>query len=773
VLDPLRLCGRGSGRWPLHADRVPLADALHVTHYRLTYRQRHLRKRGHGARAGRTVLLLLASAIGVVLAGLLALSGYVVAVAVTSPDIAHLRPLDKGRASVIYAADGAQLGVVEPDETRTPIPWSSMPLSLRRGTVAIEDKRFYEHGGVDYQGIVRAFFADITSGHSAQGGSTITQQLVRAVYMNDPKHDLSRKIKEAKLATELEQHHSKTWILWQYLNSVPYGTYGGRTALGVEAAAQMYFNKHAKDLTLSEAALLAGLPQAPSGYDPFRNRAGALRRRDEVLRAMVQQGYLRQKAANRAMRAPLDLQRPTIQSVARREPYFLDYVQQQLVDRYGAAAFRQGGFKVYTTIDPKLQRAGKQAIQGRLFDPGDPSAAVVAIDPATGYIRAMASATNSTDRSFNLAAQARRQPGSAFKAFVLTEAIRQGVDPDTTTYESKPLILPIGGYGLWEVRTYDNTYTGATSITEATLHSDNTVFAQLDVDLGPKKVANTARLMGIDTPLEGVPSEGLGGLASGVSPLEMASAYATLASGGIRSTPEAITRVVLPDGHVETLGKPKRERVLSAGVAYEVTKLLRQNVEGGTGTNAQFGCPAAGKTGTTDHYNDAWFVGYTPDLTTAVWIGYPNALRSMNDVHGTTVTGSTIPAGIWHDFMQNAGTGCADFSVPDSLPQLRTFHGPHTIGGSAKVLDAPAGPTTTPTGPATAATGPAAGPNGTAVSGAPPTGTGVTGPSTGVTGPPTGTTAPPGAVGPGAGTTGGTRGGTTGGTGPPGARGGP
>ena len=716
-----------------------------------------------------TVGRLLALVAALLLAGLLALSGYIFAVAADTPDINHLQPLDKGRDTVIYAADGSVIGTVQPQETRSPIPWSSMPLTLRRATVAIEDKRFYEHGGVDYQGIVRAFFSDLTSGRSSQGGSTITQQLVRAVYMNDPAHDLSRKIREAKLATQLEQHHSKTWILWQYLNSVPYGTYGGRTALGVEAAAQMYFGKHANDLTLSQTALLAGLPQAPTGYDPFQNPSGALARRAEVLRAMRQQGYVTVAAEQRAMNAPLGVRTPPpiVNTAIRREPYFLDYVQQQLVNRYGAATFKQGGFKVYTTIDPKLQQAGKQAIQAELGQPNDPAAAVIAIDPSTGYIRAMSSATTSNDRSFNLAAQARRQPGSAFKAFVLTTAILQGVDPDNTFYDSKPLILPIGGYGLWQVKTYDNSYAGPISLTQATLRSDNTVYAQLDIDLGPKKVAQTARLLGITTPLDGVPSEGLGGLATGVSPLEMATAYATLASGGIRSTPEAITRVVLPDGHTEQLGHPQRQRVISPGVAYEVTRVLRENIDSGTGTSAGFGCPAAGKTGTTDHYNDAWFVGYTPDLTSAVWVGYPNQLQAMTDVHGTSVTGSTIPAHIWHDFMQSAGTNCHDFGIPSNLPHLSAFHGSHTVGGGAQEYTPVGGASSATPSPTPSTLGPATGGGGAGTVGpsapvTPSPGTGVGTPGAG-TGTPTGT-GTPGAGGIGTGGTGtgggaGTRGG--------------
>ena len=287
-------------------------------------------------------------------------------------------------------------------------------------------------------------------------------------------------------------------------------------------------------------------------------------------------------------------------------------MQEKLIEHYGVGVYRRGGLKVYTTIDPKLQDAARKAIAGQLFDPADPASAIVSIDPATGYIRAMASSGTYKDRTFNLAAQGHRQPGSAFKTMVLTTAIRMGVNPNSTTYTSKPLDLNVPGYGPWKVKTYGNTYGGTMNLVRATLASDNTVYAQLIIDLGPKEVCKTAKMLGITTKLDCLPAEGLGGLRLGVSPLEMANAYATLASGGIRNEPKAIKKVVFPDGKSDDLGKPKRKRVISDGVAYEVTKILKQNVQSGTGTHANIGCPAAGKTGTTDNFNDAWFVGYTP-----------------------------------------------------------------------------------------------------------------------------------------------------------------
>ncbi|HEY0630867.1 MAG TPA: penicillin-binding transpeptidase domain-containing protein, partial [Thermoleophilaceae bacterium] len=287
--------------------------------------------------------------------------------------------------------------------------------------------------------------------------------------------------------------------------------------------------------------------------------------------------------------------------------------------------------------------------------------------------------------TFNLAAQGHRQPGSSFKPFVLMTAVLQGADPDRTIYVSKPVNLQIPGYGVWSPKTYSNTYSGAETLTRATLHSDNSVYAQLDLDVGPKKVAQTAKLMGITSKLEGLPSEGLGGLTYGVSPLEMATAYATLASGGIRSEPKAIRKVVFPDGKSDDLGKPKRKRVFTDGEADTVTKVLEKNVQAGTGTAANFGCPAAGKTGTTDNFADAWFVGYTPHMSTAVWVGYPNSRVEMNNVHGISVAGGTFPAEIWHDYMNVAhGSNCDSFPAPTTPPHFTTFYGKHSANGQRR-----------------------------------------------------------------------------------------
>ena len=312
---------------------------------------------------------------------------------------------------------------------------------------------------------------------------------------------------------------------------------------------------------------------------------------------MVKNGHITPAEASAAAREDLGVHHGT-RYIQRREPYFFDYVQEELIERYGVGVVRAGGLRIHTTIDPALQDAARDAIAAQLYAPEDPAAAIVSVDPATGYIRAMASSGSYSDRRFNLAAQGHRQPGSAFKTMVLTAAIRNGVDPASTSYVSKPLnVVPSEGAPPWEVRTYDGSYRGTMSLVSATLASDNTVYAQLILDLGPKKVCETARLLGIETKLDCYPAEGLGGLRLGVSPLEMANAYATLASGGMRNEPKAIRRVVFPDGKSEGLGKPRRKRVITDGQAYEVTEILEQNVLSGTGTQANIGCPAAGQDG--------------------------------------------------------------------------------------------------------------------------------------------------------------------------------
>ncbi|MDQ2910182.1 MAG: PBP1A family penicillin-binding protein, partial [Actinomycetota bacterium] len=657
-------------------------------------RTRRRRAHGKGKRKRRTTLILAAFLIG--LLALVASGVGAVAAFRSSCDLTALRPVEIGQNSFIFAANGSLLGSIPAERNRTPVAlWRVSPW-MRKATVAIEDHRFYQHGGVDYEGIARAAWKDLSAGHVVQGGSTITQQLVRNLYISKER-TFKRKLKEACLALKLSRAKSKDWILTQYMNQVYYGNH----AYGIEAAAQTYFSKHARQLTLVQSALLAGLPQAPSVYDPLHRPAAALARRDAVLRAMHDYGGIsaeqyREAVAQRGLRL-----KPGKLYTRIREPYFFSYVRDQLLAEYGANTVRSGGLRVYTTINPRLQAAAVKAIKDTLYLRDDPAAAVVSINPSNGAIRAMTAVTpGRTGNQFNLVAQARRQPGSTFKAFVLTAALEQGMNPNSTYYTSAPFHYQPDPYTeAWDVSTYGGTYSGSISVTSATLASDNTVYAQLTLDVTPEKVAEMAHRLGVQSTLDVVPAMGLG--ADAISPLEEASAYATLAGGGIYSKPMAIRKVVLANGKVDTdagWGKPQRRRAVSDGVAYEVTKILEANVLGGTGVGAYFGRPTAGKTGTTDNHADAWFSGYVPQLETTVWVGYPQGEIPMESVHGISVAGGTFPATIWRLFMEVAleNSSALDWQQPRNPAVWRPF----TQGQYASSLS----PTTTTTTTTTTST---------------------------------------------------------------------
>jgi penicillin-binding protein 1A len=594
-----------------------------------------------------------------------------------APDLADLHPRTAGRSSLVYDSAGRFLGVIPAAIARRPLSFEELPPLLREATVAIEDRRFYEHGGVDYTGILRAAVADLAAGgRPVEGGSTRTMQLVRNLYLSDDQ-SLARKIREAKLASELEDRHSKKWILMTYLNDVAYGTVQGQTAIGAAAAARMFFARPLGRLGLPELALLAGLPQSPSALNPFRHPKAARARRGAVLRAMRAEGMITAAELRRATAAPLGV-RPGRYFTHRREPYFFNYVRRELLRHYDRDTVRRGGLRIETTLSPRRQQAARRGVARRLNRRGDPASAVVTLSARSGAILAMANSSDYERVRFNYATQAHRQPGSTFKTFVLATALRRRIDPRRTLYVSRPLDLRTR-WGRFKVRTYSRTYLGRISIRRATLVSDNTVFAQLDLDMGPERVAHTARRMGISSKLQGVPAEGLGGLRQGVTPLEMARAYATLATGGIRVQPYAIRRVVRADGSVEHPQKRSRKRVLTPTAAWTATRILRDNVQEGTGRAAGYRCPAAGKTGTTNDFKDGWFVGFTPRIASAVWVGYPQP-RPMRDVHGGPVTGGGLPAQIWRDAMAAGDAGaCADFHRPPRLEKLRPYCGGHAV----------------------------------------------------------------------------------------------
>jgi len=599
----------------------------------------------------------------------------------SSCDLDSLRSVRIGQNTFLYAADGSLLGSIPAERNRQPVTAEGMSLWIRKATIAVEDRRFFAHGGVDLEGIARAAVADIRAGEIVEGGSTITQQLVRNLYISRER-TVQRKVKEACLATKLDGAWSKHRILTTYLNQVYYGN----QAYGIEAASQTYYSKRAVELNLAESALLAGLTQAPSSYDPFTTPARALARRAEVLRAMLETGVITKREHDLAISSKLVFRPGRLYSRIR-EPYFFGYVRDKLIEVYGAEQVRSGGLQVYTTIIPRYQRLAERAIRDTMNQPTDPAAALISISPRTGAIRAMTAVIpNRPKNEFNLLSQARRQTGSTFKMFVLTAAVELGINPDSTYYVSAPFTYRVHPAGncedgtWWCVHTYANDYYGWSSIRSATIRSDNAVYAQLTLDVTPERVAETARRMGVRSPLDVrgayVPSIGLGSIA--VSPLDIASGYATLAAGGVYAEPMAIRRVVLDDGREDTTagwGVPKRRRAVSEGTAAVVTRILEQNIQYGTGTRAAFGRPAAGKTGTNEEYADAWFAGYTPDLATTVWIGFTAGEIPMENVHGIAVSGGSFPAEIWRLFMEPAleGTEPTPFAEPAFWPEWKPF----------------------------------------------------------------------------------------------------
>jgi penicillin-binding protein 1A len=601
------------------------------------------------------------------------------AVWMNSCDLDTLNPVEVGQNSFVFAADGSLLGSIPAERNRQPVGLNQISPWAPKATIAIEDRRFYNHGALDWFGIVRALAADIQAGRVVQGGSTITQQLVRNLYIKEKSQTLGRKATEACLAIKLAREKSKTWILNAYMNQVYYGNH----AYGIEAAAQTYFSKPARELTLNQSALLAGLPQAPSVFDPFQRPAQAIARRDEVLRAMLANGNITSSQyANAVATRNLRLKAGRLYSHIR-EPYFFGYVREELQRQYGANTVRSGGLKVYTTIDPRLQRFALDAIKRTLPYSSDPAAAIVSINPHNGAIRAMTEVSPGNPKNqVNFASSARRQPGSTFKTIVLTTAISQGISP-STTYLSAPFKYDPTETGscdtnpptAWCPQTYDHSYIGPTSIENATLRSDNSVYARLSLDVGPENIADIAYRLGVRTDLmtgDGayVPSMGLGSRV--VTPMDMASVYSTLAAGGVYSKPMAIRKVILPGGKIDTeagWGVPQRKRAVPDWVAAEVVRILEENMTSGTGVGAYFGKTSAGKTGTTDNYADAWFCGFTPGLEATIWIGYPRGEIPMTSVHGISVSGPTFPATIWKLFMERAA---------NLAPFPKEFHTPKT-----------------------------------------------------------------------------------------------
>ena len=595
--------------------------------------------------------------------------------AALAKQIPHLDPARQHTEAngYVYDRTGTRvLAILRGDEARIIVPSARISPWLKHAIVAAEDKRFYEHRGIDVRGMARALWADISHHGTVQGGSTITQQFVKNAYLTS-RQTIARKLVEAALAWQLEQRWTKDQILTAYLNTV----YFGNGAYGVEQASRVYFH-HSADaahIKPAEAALLAGIPEDPSAWDPVAHPKAARDRRNLVLTQMYQQGYLTHSQYVNSlvypMPNPATISLPSTQSIA--APFFANYVKDQLVQEYGTRRAFGGGLKVTTTIDMRLQKAAQDALASQLptfADPAGPTGALVAIDPRTGAVLAMVGGPNYHQSQFNLATQGERQPGSAFKPFVLATALRENVSPSSILTSKKQVTIDAGGR-LWTVNNYEGEALGPIDLAKAIAYSDNSVFSQLTALVGPAEVAHTAHALGITSPLQGYFAIGLG--AEPATPLEMARAYASFANGGARidgsifgNEPRAISQVVV-NGKVES-NDPKPVQVLTANEAATVNQLLQGVVQYGTGTAAALpGREVAGKTGTTENFGDAWFVGYTPQLVAAVWVGYPHKLVPMTtEFHGHPVAGGTYPARIWKAFMQQALTILGD--PPESFP---------------------------------------------------------------------------------------------------------
>jgi penicillin-binding protein 1A len=598
--------------------------------------------------------------------------GMLSAFAAKIPELDPSKQAQTQANTYVYASNGYSiLSILRGSEARIVVPSDKISPWMKNATVAIEDKRFYEHRGVDVRGMARAVMADVTHHGTVQGGSTITQQFIKNVYTGGQK-TIARKLVEAALAWQLEQKWTKDKILTAYLNTVYYAN----GAYGVEQASKIYFHHSAQTMKPAEAALLAGIVEDPSLYDPVAHPQAAKERRNLVLQQLYAQGFLTHSQYVNSLVYPMPNPRqvslPATQGPF--APYFANYVTDQLVKQFGAHKAYGGGLKVTTTLDVGLQKIAQQAVQSVLPSNGvNPSVALVAIDAShdPGAVLAMVGGANYHKNQFNLATQGERQPGSSFKPFVLATALKENIAPSTVFNSTQHVTIDADGR-LWAVNNYEGEALGPIDLNKAIAASDNVVFSQLTALVGPKNVATTARQLGVQSPLQGYFAIGLG--AEPATPLDMARAYTSFADGGKRidgsifgNVPRTVRSIVA--GKTKLFNQPVPKQVLSENNAAIIDQMLQGVVTGGTGTAAAIpGRTIAGKTGTTENYGDAWFVGFTPQLVAAVWVGYPDKLVPMTyQFHGHPVAGGTYPALVWKAFMEKALPYLKD--EPESFPQ--------------------------------------------------------------------------------------------------------
>lgn len=557
-------------------------------------------------------------------------------------------------SSQFFDAKGNLITTVDSEEDRIPVTIDKTPKNLQHAFLAAEDIRFYEHGGIDFRGIGRAIYTYVRWGE-VQGGSTITQQLAKNYFLTQ-EQTLSRKLHEAFIALQIEQKYTKNEILEMYMNQI----YFGQGSYGVETAANTYFGKHVQDLDLAQCAMIAGIPKSPNYYSPLSNPKAAKERQKTVLEQMAKYGFITKEQADEAYAEPLTYK--SLNESPGSKKYFIDYVIQLLVDKFGPDAVYKQGLKVYTTLDPDMQKAAeKAAAQTPTYYTDSnklkqPQSSIVAVDPKTGFIKAMIGGRG-TDQ-FNRAVMAERQPGSAFKPFVYMNAFEQGATPSDTVQDS-----PIPGD--WNPQNYDRSFHGTVTYRTALTYSYNVPAVKVAMKYGPEKIVKLAKKFGITTLVDDDENAviALGGLTHGVTPLEMAGAYGGIANMGKFNKPTPIIKILDRNGKVLYEHKANPTQVVKPETAYMMISMMEDVMTRGTGRGAAINRPCAGKSGTTSDYHDAWFVGFTPDLACAVWIGDDN-----NDSLGG-MTGGGEPATLWRTFMSNAlaDTPASDFDKPDGF----------------------------------------------------------------------------------------------------------
>ncbi len=615
--------------------------------------------------SGKTIIAYLALLLATVLIG--SSVGFVLYSAWDLPEVQALENYKPSITTRVYS-DSNELLAEFFVENRTPVVLSDVPEALIKALVATEDTRFYAHRGLDYRGIARAMYRNIRSGKIMEGGSTLTQQLAKILFLT-PERSYLRKIKEMALALKIEQRYTKQEILSLYLNQI----YFGSGAYGVESAAQIYFGKQVKDLALAECALLAGLPRSPKYYSPFKSRESAFSRRAHVLKRLVATGSITEAQAREASRVPFPAQ-PTIQNKGPAPaPYFVEYIRQKVEERFGSSILYSGGLNIYTSINTTLQGHAEQALLTGLkkLEPKmnrknkhlQPlQAAIIALDPATGHILAMVGGRDFSESQFNRSWQALRQPGSAFKPIVYATAIERGFSA-TDLLNDTPMSVKVNAKKTWTPENFTRTYQGDVTLRRALAQSLNVPTVRLMSKIGIEETIRYARTLGIKSPLKAVLPLALG--SSDVTLLELTSAYSVFANGGIRLEPVSILLITDSSGRVIYSNDSLPVQAMKPETAYIITNLLKGVIERGTGWKArELGWPAAGKTGTTNDYRDAWFIGFTPSLVAGVWVGFDDQ-RSL----GPKATGSRAALPVWLDFMKKAhqNQDPIDFNIPNGI----------------------------------------------------------------------------------------------------------